>query len=80
MDRWTKPLIDSTTKRVRDFAASMHNHHLGQFEVQIDFNSLIPHFWEKFEKCEKKKKIQKIIAPKLSIAQNSAWRHLKEEN
>ena len=32
-DRWTKPLIDSTTKRVRCFAASIHNHHLGQFEV-----------------------------------------------
>ena len=56
MDGWTKPLIDSTTKRVRDFAASMHNHHLGQFEVQIDFNTVIPHFWEKCEKCEKIKK------------------------
>ena len=29
---------------------------LGQFEVQIDFNNLIPHFWEKCEKCEKIKK------------------------
>ena len=44
------------TKRVRDFAASMHNHHLGQFEVYIDLNTLIPHFWEKCEKCEKIKK------------------------
>ena len=30
--------------------------------------------------AKKYKKIKKIIAPKLSIAQNSAWRHLKEEN
>ena len=56
MDRWTKPLIDSTTKRVRDFAASMHNHHLGQCEVKIDFNILIPHFLVKCEKCKKIKK------------------------
>ena len=41
------------TKRVRDFAASMHNHHLGQCEVKIDFNTLIPHFWEKCEKIKK---------------------------
>ena len=31
---------DSMTKRVRDFAASIHNHNLEQFEVLIDFNSV----------------------------------------
>ena len=55
-DGQTKPLLDSTTKRLRDFAASMHNHHLGQFAVQIDFNNLIPHFLEKCKKCKKIKK------------------------
>ena len=58
-DRWTKPLIDSRTKRVRDFAASMHNHHMGQFKVQINFDNLHPHFWEKCKKCKKKIKDSK---------------------
>ena len=81
MDRWTKPLIESTTKRVINFAVSMHNHHLGKLEVQIDFNLLNSSFLGKMQKCEKQKKIPKILAAKLSIAQNSAWPwgHLKEE-
>ena len=51
-DGWTMPLIDSMT----EIASSMHNHYLGQFEVHMDFDNLIPHFWEKYEKCGKMKK------------------------